>query len=735
MRIFILLFALTIMVSAQTGTVRGFVADSTNGEALAFANVIIEGTTLGAATDIHGYYIIPLIKSGKQLLKISIVGFEPRVIPITVVANKITQINVNLMPMSIELQELIIIGEKTVKQNETNVGLQTISAKQVEMLPRGLEADVLRTLQYTPGVRSTGDVTGRYYVRGSRSDQNLITLNGATVYNPYHALGIFSVIDPEIVNVMEFYKGGFTSQFGGRLSSVLNIVTRDGNKKHYEAAGAMSLLSGKFAIEGPIPNGSLMVTGRKSFFENSMNDFINKKETPFEFYDLSFKVNYSNPEVLENGKFTVHGFISNDAVANKNPNKEDYTFVNSIFGVNWYQVWASPLYSTMSFSLSKFDAEVLPNKSRSKPRRNEISDFSSSWDFTYMYDSKDELGIGFQFKILSTLLNQESLRGGTTELDQTGLDMGFYIKYKFMRFETLGIDLGTRVNLTNAAKHVASFLEPRVSVTYAPYESFRIKGAFGIYTQSLFTLSDENDLISIFEPWILTPDYIQPAKAVHYISGLEYFLTSQLSVQLEGYYKDIQNQPDLNPDKFTAEDPDFISATGESYGFEASTKFQSSSVFATIGYSLSWAFMDNKGFRYAPRYDARHTVNILAGLSIGLGIELNANWSFSTGMPFTPIAGYYDRVIFDDVWTPDPVNNEYLAVTYYGSRNSKRLPVYHRLDMGLSKKFDFGFARFTFDASVINLYDRENIFYFDKDTGERVNMLPIFPSVNVKVEI
>lgn len=732
-----LLFILSsIYLSADDGSgiVRGTVTDSTNGEPIAYANLIIDGTRLGTATNALGYYTISGIEPGSYTLKVSYLGYQTKSIEFSVAAGEIQQFDIQLAPTSIQLQEFSVVGNRINQLNEVDLGLQKITIREIEMQPKGLETDVLRILRTNPGISATGDVTARYYVRGSGSDQNLVLLNGATVYNPFHALGIFSVIDPEMINSMEIHKGGFTAEYGGRLSSILNLTTKDGNKKSFQGSVSGSFLSGKAAIQGPIPNGSFIITGRKSYFSESLKKFIDY-EAPFDFYDMSFKINYQNDKFYKNGKFLLHGFTSNDKVMNNNPNEEDYTFSNNIVGLNWYQIWADPLYSEMYFSLSMFDGEVIPNQSEAKPRVNEVVDFTSNWNFTYIFESRDELGLGIQNKYVSTYLDMENLTGGKTIVDQQGLNMVLFAKYKYKRFERFGIDVGTRINISTISKASHRMLEPRASFTYSPVNGLSFKGAYGSYQQDLVTLADENELISIFEPWIAMPEYLAPSFADHYVFGVDITVLDPFTVTLEGYYKDMQYITEVNPEKFSNTDPDFISVDGESYGFEALLQWQTSDFFIKTSYSLSWAYKIIDGEKYAPRYDSRHQVNLLAGVHIGWGWQISANWSLATGMPFTPIAGYYDKLQINDIWSPWYVFQDYNPYLYLGGKNSERLPVYHRLDLSLSKKFTLFFTDVTFDASVVNVYDRKNIFYFERDTGERVNMLPFMPSMTLKMEI
>jgi len=719
----------------QSTILRGFVTDSTNGEPVIYANVIIKGTKHGASTNTSGYYIIPSVPPGKQTVIYSMMGYKPLEMVVDIPTGKITQVDVKLVPVSYTTQTLTIYGEKSVEANATDLGLEKITAQEIKLLPKGVEADVLRTLQYSSGVSTTGDVTARYFVRGSDNEQNVVLLNNATIYNPYHALGIFSVVDPEIASALEFHKGGFTAEHGGRLSSVLDIITKDGNKNHFSGTANGSLLSAKVALEGPIPGGSFLLTGRKSYMTETLKKFLNNKTSPFDFYDYSFKVNYSNPEILENSKFVFHLFGSQDDLKNDDPQKEDYSLKNGVIGLNWYQVWASPIFSEMTFSLSTFDAAVTPNLSDAKDRKNSVTDFSSKWDFTYIFDSRDELGVGLQTTIFNSTLDQENLRGTRTTIEGNGVSMNIFIKYKFMRFDNFGLDVGGRINMTTITKNRAGFIEPRINATYNITDWLSIKGAFGKYSQEVTTLVDENDLLSIFEPWIVVPDYLTTPEAYHYIAGFKIMPVNGVVLELEGYYKDIRNLTDFNDMKFTANDPDLIQLNGESYGFEADLLLQNDMFYFKAGYSLGWAYKFREGVRYAPRYDTRHALNTILGFNPGGGWNIYVTWNFSTGRPYTPLGGYIDRFSINDFWKQWLVLGQYDPKALYGAVNSERFPVYHRMDIGVSKTLFIYFMTCTLDFSIINVYDRRNIFYFDDKTGERVDMLPFLPSLSLKVQI
>jgi hypothetical protein len=276
--------------------------------------------------------------------------------------------------------------------------------------------------------------------------------------------------------------------------------------------------------------------------------------------------------------------------------------------------------------------------------------------------------------------------------------------------------------------------ELRGSLTYRLTPSVSFKGSFGWYSQEITALTDESELISVFEPWVITPEYLNSARAAHFSLGMTTYWTSALTTELEGYFKPIADLVDINEKKFTLKDRDFINVDGESYGLEFLTIYQPGKMYAKLGYALSWAFKIKDGVWYYPRYDIRHSLNLLVGYELGSGWQSSATWALHSGMPFTPIAGYYDRVSFNP-WSPPYDRGVLEPVTVWGDRNSSRLPTYHRLDLSLNRKFQFEGANITAGISLINVYDKKNIFYFNRDTGKSVYMLRILPSVSAKVEL
>ena len=732
----LLTFCSSSLIFAQTGTLRGTVEDSTSGEALPYATILVEETKIGISTDINGNFTLPSIPANENLtIRISYIGFFTKTIQISLKPGKITQLSILLIPARLQLQEIEAIGKRISKEKETDLGLQRMTVKELELLPKGVETDIMRSLQLLPGVKSSGDVSARYYVRGGGSDQNLVLLNGVSVYNPFHAMGLFSVIDPEMINVVELYKGGYTAEYGERLSSILNLVTKNGNRNRYTGSANLSMLTLKGSVEGPIPNGSFIVTGRKSLFNDVLKKFTNYKDAPFNFYDISFKANFATTDDKTLSKISVFGFNSNDKLIQESVSKEDFKWSNNLYGATWFQAWESPLYSEMTVSYSGFDAEVFPKQSHALGRKNKVEDITLRMDFTYVYDSRDELKVGYYVKSFTSDYYFENLRNIKTTITDKGANISVYGKYRLLRFDSFIADVGARFNAAPLAEKNNTRIEPRINSKINVSPLLSLKFAWGIYSQEMVTLSDDNDIISLFEPWIIVPEYLTAPSAIHYVAGADVNLTDKLSLNFETYYKKMKNITELNYDKINAEDPDLIPASGESYGWEFMLQYLDSRMMASVGYSLSWAYMESNGWLYYPRYDSRHQVTCMLNYNFGNDWNASAIWTLSSGQPFTQIEGFYDKLYFDNLYTMWFVFENYQPFTILSDRNLGRLPYYHRLDLSLVKKFNLFFMDVSFSLNVINVYDRKNLFYLEKGTGKRVNMLPFLPSASLRIDL
>lgn len=720
----------------QTGNLRGFVTDSTNGEALAFCNVHIKDIQTGASTNEFGLYLIQNIPSPKEYeVTVSYVGYKSKNVMVFIEPSVITELNIHLSPLSIQLQAVEKIGEKVLRENEMDINVEHISMREIDLMPKGVESDLFKSIQYIPGVRSTGDISARYYVRGGTGNQNLVQINGIDIYNPFHALGLFSAIDPDMINSVEFFKGGFPSEFNGRSSSVLSVLSKDGSKNRFGVTGSASFLTGKLLLEGPIPNGSFILTGRKSYSNTILKNYFNENVIPVDFYDMSFKLNYSSREIFNNAKFTFFGYASEDNVNYDDPAKEEFNWKNQAFGLQWLQIYDVPIISQLRLSYSNFSGKSIPNESNFKPRDNELEDISLKFDMNVVYESRNELGMGLRLQAIDTKLDIENLYGTKSTFEKYAANISVYSKFKFLQWKNFGLELGTRYNVTGLNPNGSGTFEPRSNITYRILPWISLKGSLGIYQQELTTISSEDEIISLFEPWIIIPGYLKPTRSTHYIIGTDFFLTNYIDLSVEGYYKKMKNIPIVNDETFESTDQILINGDGESYGLEFLVSLNYSPIRVTTGYTISWAYRSIKQYFYYPNYDSRHSFNLQIEFNLGNGWITSAIWNFNSGLPFTEIIGYYNKFYLSNPFQPGINAGEFQQYSLLGDRNLSRLPAYHRLDLSVTKQIELDFLRMTLGLDLINVYDRQNLFYYDRETGERINMLPFMITGVVKIEI
>ena len=716
------------------GTLRGIVRDSVTSEVLPYANVYIPEISTGVSTDNRGFFIIPSIPASKNYtINVTYVGYKSQKTTAVIQENKITDITIYLTKSTIEMENVVVSGKKT---NSVEVTAQKIPIKEIENMSFGVETDAMRAIQLLPGVQSAGDVSARYYVRGSASNENLVLLNGTPIYNPFHALGILSVIDPDIINSVEFYKGGFGANYGGRLSSVMNIITKDGNRNNFGATVALSELTAKGALEGPIPDGSFIITGRKSYSNEILKKFTNNKSIPIDFYDASFKVNYSNPEFLPISKFTFFGFTSNDKIDYKDKLHADYNWSNSNVGFNWFTAAKnSPLFAELTLYYSKFSGGEIPITSSDRYIENGLDDITFKTDFTYVFNDRNEFYGGIKIDYIKTRLLLNNSTGKLNNVGSEGTLFSGYGGVKLLNTKRFKADLGSRVNALNLAEGPSLLFEPRVNLTYNLLSTLDLKAAWGIYQQQLVTISDEDEVLALFQPWIIIPSYLKVPNAIHYIGGFDYYLTEQLKLDIEGYYKVMHNLAVLNDQVIYPTDPQLINASGKSHGAEATIDYHNQWINAQLSYSYSWTTKDVKNIVYHPRYDSRNAVKVYINFELGKSWRAGVMWSYNSGMPYTQIYGYYNKYNPAEIFNSISILTSYAYFPILAARNAANLPDYHRLDINLSKEFRFSFMKLSIDLNVINVYDRKNFFYFDTETGQRVNMLPFLPSIAIKAEL
>ncbi|MFZ1729906.1 MAG: TonB-dependent receptor [Bacteroidota bacterium] len=733
----IILFAFVLTVNAQKGSggVRGFASDSLSGERLTLVNIYITKLGIGAATDANGFFFVGNIPEGTQRCRVTLIGYATIERDVEIIAGKIVTLNLQLTPAVLEMDVVETTADRRIRY-DTEISTQPISAAEISVVPKAVEADLFRTIAVLPGVVATSDVSSQFYVRGGGGDQNLIILDGMTIYNPFHALGIFSIFDADAIKEAEILKGGFPAQWGNRLSSVINIRTREGNKNRFSGKLNLSQVSGKALIEGPTPwDGSWMLSVRKSLFDEVLQKFV-RQSTPFDFYDV---IGRANVATGENGRLSLHTLFSGDRIHSESNFDPEYEWSNAAYGMSWFQVLENKYLIETTFSFSNFKGELRPREnSLISPRLSEVNDVYFNGAVTYFRDNGDQYGAGFMFRLPEFHFAFVNSANYKRDESRRNSETGFWFKYKIKQFRPFSLELGIRSDIFSVlSTNSADAFEPRIGLSYDVNRALAFKASYARVHQRLVTITNEDDVVSLFETWIPILDGEPSQEADHYIVGVDGDVAAipGLNFNLQWYIKEMRNLVEYNRDKVDAKDPDFVRAQGRSYGFEVFLEEKHPRYYGLLSYSLGYTERTIGDFTYSPRYDRRHSFNIILGWKPAEGWDINMRWEYGSGLPFSQITGFYDRLMFNGLFD----GNGYISetgspYTMLGSKNTGRLPAYHRMDISVSKAFQFEWVRLVAEASVLNLYDRNNMFYYDRTTGERIDMLPILPTVNLRVE-
>jgi hypothetical protein len=756
--------ALPFLALAQTATVRGFVYDAASGEPSIFTPVSLRGATdHGAQTDVNGYFSISKVPPGHYTLRVVYLGYDTLHMELDLKADQIATEKLNLTRSSVEMKTVVISAEKKEAESTVRVGVTKLTPKQIERLPAiGGQADLAQYMQVVPGVVFTGDQGGQLYIRGGSPVQNMVLMDGMVLYNPFHSIGLFSVFDNDIIRNADILTGGFNAEYGGRISSVMDITTRDGNKNRFGGKVAASTFAAKALLEGPLkepetPGGggsSFLLNFKHSYLDQTGNTLYSYADTaglPFQFTDLYGKVSLNS---ANGSKVNLFGFNFTDGVRYRGISDLDWK--NWGAGANFVLVPSgSAVLIEGIFALSNYDITM---KERDlAPRTSGINNFNGGLNFKY-FIGDNEARYGIEVAGVKTNLSYFNSLGYKLDQDKVSSELAGYFNYK-IHTGKLVLDPGIR--LQYYATLAVFSPEPRLGIKFNVTDRFRLKGAGGMYTQNLIATNSDRDVVNLFYGFLTAPTDIPDQitqedgsnrtlkdplqRANHAIVGFEYDLTTRTSLNVEGYYKDFREVTNLNRDKLYndteefADKPDelkkdFLVETGSAYGADMLIKYEDKGLYLWLVYSLNFVDRWDGDETYNPIWDRRHNVNLVASYTFGKhdSWKASARWNYGSGFPFTQNQGFYERLPFSQgTYTDITSANGDLAIIY-GPLNGGRLTDYHRLDLGLTKTWKLDeHQTLQADLSVTNTYDRDNIFYRDRITGAQVNQLPFLPSVGL----
>lgn len=768
-----ILFIFTIVVgifgslSAQsTGTIRGTVYDKSSGASVIFTNVLVKELAKGASTDVNGVYQVSQVAPGTYTLEVTNVEYETYSETVVVTAGKVTTQNIFLKKGQV-LEGVEINAAKKDNQNNVNTGTIKATKKEISaVVATGGEPDLATYFQTVPGVVTTGDQGGQMYIRGGSPVQNKVLLEGLIIYNPFHSIGFFSVFDTELIKNAEIYTGGFGAEYGGRISSVMDVSYIDGNKKRMAGKVSVNPFGAKLTLEGPIKRLnedasssaiSYVLSAKTSYLEQSsklLYSYVSDEGLPFNYTDVFGKITFSSPT---GSKFNMFGFNFRDRVS-----WADIPDINwNSFGGGGNFVLlptGSPVQIGGKFGYSKYDIKVgeyIGTDSSQISKTSAIDNFNLGFDFKYFL-KEDVVKYGIEVSGFKTTFSATNSVGRIVDQDNNTTEIGAYLDYRINR----GIVI---INPSFRAQYYASLKdfspEPRLGIKVNASENFRIKAAGGIYSQNLIAANSDRDVVNLFYGFLSGPDNLQDEiitesgdvkdrthslqKATHAILGFEQDLGKHVSINVEGYYKWFTQLTNINRNKIYEDGDagkpdilkkDFIIETGSAKGVDIVTKYTSDRLYVWFVYSLGkvdrWNGVDAT---YSPIFDRRHNINFVTTyfLDDDHNWEIDFRWNFGSGLPFTQTQGYYQNLNFSggigtDVTT---ANSDELSVLY-SDLNAGRLPTYHRLDVSIKRTITISDnSKMEINASVTNAYSRKNVFYVDRITNERVNQLPILPSI------
>ncbi len=747
----------SLAISAQN-TIKGVLLDADKGEAIPYAQVFLEGTKYWSSTDINGYFVISKIPDGSYNLKVRYIGYEEYNEPVTLKHQTLTR-NIQLKSTSMRLKDVVITGDKVrERQTLTQVSVEKITSSQIQQMPSiGGQADLAQYLQVLPGINSTGDQGGQLYIRGGSMIQNLTLLDGMIVYNPFHSIGLYSIFETDVILNADVYTGGFGAEYGGRLSSVLDITTRDGNKKRHTGKVGLNTFGSSLILEGPLKkekNGNpstitYLLSAKNSFLSKTSNSLYSYIDggLPFDFTDIYGKVSINSGM---GSKINFFGFRFDDRVKSYQA-LADYNWVNYGAGSNFALMTGSSSLIDGTVAYSKY--EVSMDDESGKPKYSSIGGFNVSLAIVNFL-GENKLKYGLSIEGYSTEYRYTNAYGVNRSQDENTTSLSAYATYNVRKGNWL-LDPGVR--FVYYASLNEPRIEPRIAGKYNINEKTRLKLAAGVYSQLMLDARSDHDIVNLFNGFLTgsgqlnLPTYFQNRsvescvqRSEHLVLGLEYDMIEHLTANAEVYFKNFRQLIGMNHNQiYDRTDPaytsggiyekpmylmtDFIIEKGYATGLDISFCYDIERLYLWATYSLAYVQRTDEVQTYNPHYDRRHTVNLLATYALGeeRQWEVSGRWSFGSGFPFTRTAGIYENLSFTNGMGSDyTLENGELAV-YYSEMYGGRLPNYHRLDLGLKRKFSFGKrGLLETSLSITNAYNRNNMFYYDRISSKRVDQLP-----------
>lgn len=733
------LLALVMVTKAQqTYTISGAIKSKQTGETIIGASIKVLNKQTGTVSNEYGFYSIAL-PAGLYLIEMSAVGMNPQIQE--VVLNKNTVLNIFLTDADKSMDSVTVTATSKGRSiSSTQMGMERLTAKEIKNIPVLFgERDILKAIQLLPGIKSAGDGNSGFYVRGGAADQNLILLDEAPVYNASHLLGFFSTFNADAIKDVTVYKGGMPAQYGGRLSSVLDIKMNDGNNQYYSASGGVGLISARLNVEGPIQKdkSSFLISGRRTYadmFLKLSNDSSIKNNTLY-FYDLNAKMNYS---LGNKDKLYLSGYFGRDKLGFGET--FGLTWGNATGTLRWNHLYNSKLFSNTSLIFSNYDYTVsIRSGANNFNIFSQIRDWNLKQEFQWYANNRNTVRLGVNTiyhrirpgEVTSpenSAINGEALQKRyswenalfATNTWKVSNKLNVTYGIRLSAFSILGkgdfytIDSNGAITDTlhyDNGEIVKTYFnpEPRLALSYSFNATTSVKASYVRNVQNQHLISNSTSSRPT-DKWIASTNIIKPETANQVSIGYYKNLAAdKYELTVETYYKSMQNQIDYRDgadvfNNMDAIETQLLFGKGRAYGLETMLKKRTGKLTGWISYTLSKTERKIDGINnnewYNARQDRTHDVAIVGSYQLNKKWTLSANWVYYTGDAVTFPAGKYrvdDQVVF-----------------YYTQRNSYRMPAYHRLDLGAActlKQTKRTLSELSF--SLYNAYGRENAYYIE----------------------
>jgi hypothetical protein len=768
--LFFVVLLLPVASWAQKASLSGYMRDAETGESLIAGTIYVKEADQGGQTNTYGFYSVS-VPAGKYTVIYSYVGYTPIVMEMDLSAN--LSYNAELHSATLMKEVKVTSGRKDENVKNTEMGTISLSIAKIKQLPVLFgEVDILKTLQLLPGVQSAGEGNSGFYVRGGGPDQNLVLLDDAVVYNTGHLFGFFSVFNGDAIKDVTLIKGGAPANYGGRLSSVVDVSMKEGNMKEFHAEGGIGLIASRLTLEGPIKKnkGSFMVSGRRTYIDVLAKPFTSKlKNTGYYFYDLNLKANY---KLGKDDRVYLSGYMGVDKFKFQSSNgnfKADIPWGNKTATLRWNHQFNDKIFvnTTLVYNDYNFASNFNQNAFAVKLASG-IKDYNAKSDFDYYTSYNHHFKAGIAYTHHTFIPNQVSGQIDTVKLDPNNAfikyahEAGIYVLDDFEPTKWWKINLGLRYswfgqtgpytaynldangNATDSTKYASGKIvksyggwEPRFNMRFELNDVSSIKTSISHTYQYIHLVSNNGSTLPT-DVWAPSTYLVKPQEAWQYSTGYFHnFLDNKLETSVEVYYKEMKNQIQYK-DGYTPnslQDPElsYVFGNGTAYGAEFFVNKTQGKFTGWVGYTLSWTYQKfallNNGESFPLKYDRRHDISVVGTYNLNKKWTLSSVFVYGSGNAITLPTAYY----FVDG----------KLVQSYSKVNGFRVPAYHRLDLSATYTPQHAKPRrwqgsWTF--SVYNAYNRKNPYFLYVDNSGSVStgikvavyevyILPILPSI------